>query len=106
MVSNMLINPGETKDVTLVLTRNITGENVGTARNTAEIASTYNELGLKDINAKAGNKLYGEKSSTDTIIVMSANKEILTITGITIGILAVIALAVYEIKIHIIYKTI
>lgn len=99
-LANTLINPGETKEVTLVLSKKITGENLGTIRNTAEIAESYNEYSIKDINSTAGNKQDGENdmSSADAIIGMSTGREIIKVTGISIGLLALIALAVFSMK--------
>ena len=54
-LANTIINPGETKELKLVLTRQMTNENTGIVRNTAEIASSYNELGIEDINSKSSN---------------------------------------------------
>lgn len=105
-LSNVLINPGETKEIPLVLTKSMTSESTGTVRNTAEIYEDYNQYGLKDVNSKAGNKQDGENdmSSADTIIGINTGKEVAAITGITVGILAIVALAVYEIKKHVINK--
>ncbi len=105
-LANTLLQPGETKEIKLVLSRKMTGENTGAIRNTAEILTSYNELGLSDIDSNAGNKKDGEDdtSSADVIIAMGTGKEIASITGIALGILAIIAIAVYEIKKHIINK--
>lgn len=99
-LANTIINPGETKELILVLSKKITGENLGTIRNTAEIAESYNEYSIKDINSEAGNKQDGENdmSSADAIIGMSTGREIMKVTGISIGLLALIALAVFAIK--------
>lgn len=99
-LANTLIKPGETKELTLVLSKKITGENLGTVRNTAEIAESYNEYSIKDINSTAGNKQDGENdmSSADAIIGMSTGREIVKVTGISIGLLALIALAVFSMK--------
>ena len=43
-------------------------------------------------------------SSTDAVILMNAGREMATISGITVGILALTALAIYEIQKHIINK--
>ena len=105
-LANTLIKPGETKEITLVLTKKMTGENVGTYRNTAEIAQSYNEQGFEDADSTPGNKVDGEDdiSSADAIILMNTGREALSITGITLGSLAVVALAIYEIRKHVIYK--
>ena len=105
-LANTVINPGETKEVILILMRRMTGENTGIVRNTAEIKSSYTEYGVEDIDSKAGNEQVGEDdmSSTDAVILMNAGREMATISGITVGILALTALAIYEIQKHIINK--
>ncbi len=105
-LANTLINPGETAVLTLVLSRKMSGENTGTVRNTAEIAMYYNEYGLEDIDANAGNTqdAVDDKSSADVVIGMATGKEIASFTGITIGILAILGIAIYEVKKHIINK--
>lgn len=105
-LANTIINPGETKEITLVLTKKVNGQNIGLFRNTAEIASEYNEQGFDDVNSVAGNKADGENdmSSADTFILISTGKEILSITGITVGILSIITLGVILVKKHVINK--
>lgn len=105
-LANTIINPGETKEITLVLTKKINGQNVGLFRNTAEIASAYNEQGIEDVNSVAGNKKDGENdiSSADTFVLISTGKEILSIAGITLGVLAIVAFGVVMVKKHVINK--
>ena len=99
-LSSTKINPGETKDITLVLTKKLTADNTGIERNVAEIYETYNEYGIVDTRATSGNRKDGEEdmASSDAAILVSTGKETASITGIAIGILAIISLAVYEIK--------
>ncbi len=104
-LSNTLIQPGETKEVKLVLSRKMSGENTGTVRNSAEILISYNEYGLVDRDVGAGKVDSTEdKSAADVVIGMATGREVASYTGITLGVLAIIALAVYEIKKHIINK--
>ena len=105
-LSNTIINPGETKEIRLVLTRKMSDDQLGTIRNTAEIASSYNEYGLEDIDSIAGNKKTGEDdmSSADTIIGTATGKTTIAILGITLGILSVVATAVYVTKKYVINK--
>lgn len=105
-LANTLINPGETKEVTLVLNKKITGENVGNIRNVVEIAEDYNELGLEDINSTVDNKKDGENdiSSADTIILMNAGKVKTAIFGITLGIVVIVAYVVFKLKKDVIDK--
>ena len=105
-LANTLIEPGETKEVTLILNKKITGENVGNIRNVAEIAEDYNELGLEDINSTVENKKDGENdtSSANTIILMNAGKVKTAIFGIALGIIAVVAYIVFKVKKDVIDK--
>ena len=105
-LANTIINPGETKTVKLVLTRKMTGENVGMVHNVAEIFKDYNEYGLSDGNSTPGNKKDGENdmSYADTLLAMSTGREVASFIGITLGVLAIVVLAVYLIKKYIITK--
>ena len=105
-LANTLIEPGETKEVTLILNKKITGENVGNIRNVAEIAEDYNELGLEDINSTVENKQDGENdmSSANTIILMNAGKVKTAIFGIALGIMTVVAYIVFKVKKDVIDK--
>lgn len=105
-LANTLLQPGESKTVTLVLSRKMTGENTGTVRNIAEINSAYNEYGKEDVDSTPGNNKDGEDDKTyaDTIITMGTGREVASFIGITIGVLAIIATAVFLIKKYIIGK--
>ena len=105
-LANTIINPGETKEIRLVLSRKMSGDNTGTVRNTAEILTSYNEYGIedRDVQLERNEKRTGDKSAADLVIGMATGKEVASFTGITLGILSVIAIAVYEIKKHVINK--
>lgn len=105
-LANTIINPGESKTITLVLSRKMTGENTGTVRNVAEISKDYNEYGKADIDSVAGNNQDNEddKSYADVIIAMGTGKEVASFIGITIGVLAIVGTAVILIKKYIIRR--
>ncbi|MBR3162585.1 MAG: DUF11 domain-containing protein [Clostridia bacterium] len=69
-LTNTKLEAGETKTVTLTLTKTMTEENTGLVNNKAEIAESYNEAGIKDLDSTAGNKTQGEDDmgSADVII--------------------------------------
>lgn len=69
ILGNDIINPGESKIVTLTLTKTL-GENNIVSRNNAEIKEAYNDLGLADINSTPGNNVDEEndKGTADVII--------------------------------------
>ncbi len=101
-LANTIINPGETKEIKIVLSRKMSSENTGTVRNSAEIVTAYNEYGISDIDAKSAQTK--DKSSADAVIGAATGKEAASITGIALGILSIIAIAIYEIKKHVISK--
>lgn len=98
-LANTIINPGESKDVTLTLTKKMTEDNLGTYHNEAEIYESYNDLGIKDIDSTSGNKLANEDdiSSADVVITVKTG-EVLLFVGLTITILTTLGIATYFIK--------
>ena len=105
-LANTLIEPGESKTITLTLTRRMTGENTGTVVNTAEITKDYNEYGITDGDSTPGNKKDGEDdiSTATTLLAMNTGKEIASFIGITLGVVVIIGLAVFIIKKYIIKR--
>ena len=103
-LANTLIQPGETKTITLVLTRRMTGENTGTVVNTAEISQIYNEYGLEDGDSVPGNRQDGEDdiATATTLIAMGTGREVASFIGITLGVIAIVGLAVFLIKKYVI----
>lgn len=69
-LENQPIKAGETKELTLILTKSMNENNVGRMGNVAEIAEDYNELGMKDINSTPNNRVNGENdmATADAII--------------------------------------
>lgn len=95
-LSNTKINPGESKEITLVLTKKMTESGNGIVNNTAEILESYNDYGIADIDSTAGNKLQGEDdmSSADTIIGLKTGREVMYIT-LTITVIITIGIGAY-----------
>ena len=98
-LANTLINPGESKEVTLILTKKMTKENLGLYHNTAEIYEAYNDLGIQDIDSTPGNNKAGEDdiSSADVLITLKTGKTI-TFFGLSITIIGTIAVGAYFVK--------
>ena len=101
------INPGESKDVKLTVIKQMKENNTGLVNNTAEILSSYNELGLTDINSTEGNKVKGENdmSSADVIISIKTGQVITTIV-LVITTIIMLGVALYVIRKIIINKEI
>ena len=69
-IANDVLAPGESRELTLTLTKAMTENNVGLINNTAEIDEAYNELGLADSNSTPGNRTNGENDmgSADVLL--------------------------------------
>ena len=98
-LANTLLQPGETKELTLILTKKMTENNLGLINNNAEIFESYNDLGLEDCDSTIANKATNEDdySSADVLITVKTGEEILFI-GISVGIIAVITVSAIIIK--------
>ena len=89
-LSKTKIEPGETKEITLVLTKTMTESNTGLINNRAEIESAYNTLGIQDIDSTPNNqeKSEDDMSSADLIIGVKTGAAIslviLTLTTIIV----------------------
>ena len=77
--ANDVINPGEERELKLVVTKPMTSENTGVVNNRAEIADAYNEYGIADINSTPNNNMTGENDlgSADVIIGVSTGGTII-----------------------------
>ena len=98
-LANTLINPGETKEVTLVLTKKMTNENTGTINNVAEIYEASNDYGIKDIDSTEANKVQGEDdySLADVVIGVKTGEVYVYIT-ITLISITMLGIGIYFIN--------
>lgn len=98
-LSGKVIKPGETVEVSLILTKTMTNENVGISNNTAEIAESSNDQGIPDADSTPGNKNQDEDDfgKADIIIAIKTGG-IIFYTFIVIAVLGVFALGAYEIN--------
>lgn len=92
-LANEPIAVGESKIVTLTLTKSLTGDNIGAFNNTAEIAEDYNTLGFSDSNSTPANKTQGENDmgSADVIISVRTGGAIIYIS-IIIGAILILGI--------------
>ena len=98
-LANDEIAPNEERSVTLILTKTMSDSQTGTYTNTAELAETYNNRGVTDINSTAGNRQQGENdmSSADLIISISTG-EVVMYVGLTLSLITIMAVGIYFIK--------
>ena len=98
-LANEKLEPGESKEVKLTVIKQMKENNTGLVNNTAEIAESYNELGLKDKNSTEGNKVKGENDmgSADLIISIRTGQVVTTVL-LVISSIIILGVAVYFIK--------
>ena len=83
------LQKGETREIKLVLTKQMTEENTGIVNNIAEIYEDYNIYGISDKNSTPGNKVQNENdmSSADTMLTVKTGEVFIHISVIITSIL-------------------
>lgn len=100
-----VVNPGETKEVKLILTKKMTNKNTGLVNNSAEIYESYNEYALEDINSLEGNNKEKENDySVADIIISVKTGKVAAFIGITIALISILSVGIYLINIKIIKR--
>ena len=86
-IANDKIEPGDSRTLTLTLTKKMNEENLGLVNNRAEIVEAYNDLGLSDINSTPGNQDKNENdySSADIILSIKTGKAVYVSIGLIIA---------------------
>lgn len=92
-LANEVIKAGETREITLIVTKTMTENNTGRINNTAEIVEDYNELGIIDTNSIPGNKDIEENDLGSADVILTIRTGGTTIIA-TILIIVVILVAV------------
>ena len=105
-LANEKINPGETKEVTLIVSMKVTEDLIGTFSNTAEIYESYNEFGLQDIDSTAGNGINAEDdmSTADVVVAVVTGNAVIIYTIVALVVIALIGFGIYEIRKHVLIK--
>lgn len=103
-LANQKIAPGESKEIKLIVTKQMTESNTGLIPNTAEIVESYNELGLQDVDSTAGNKVKGEDDmGTAEVILSIKTGEVVTTISLIITTVAILLAGSYLIARKIIH---
>ena len=99
-LANTIINPGESKEVTLILTKNMNGdEDFGLINNSAEIYETSNDYGALDVDSTPGNKATNEDDySTANVLTSVKTGDIVIYTTLIVTIIAIVGVGIYMIK--------
>ena len=103
-LENTKIEPGESKEVTLIVSHNIS--KVEILNNSAEIYEAYNEQGLNDIDSTPGNKVETEDdmSKADVVLSLVTGGTTIMIITLVLGVTVLLAFGVYEIKRRVLKK--
>lgn len=98
-LKDILIQPGETKTLKVILSRNMTENNTDTVNNRAEIAKSHNQDLMEDTDSTAGNKANGEDDigSADVIIGVATGTEVIYVTLAIISMI-ILGTGIYFIK--------
>ncbi len=91
-LANEIIQPGETKTVTLTLSKSMTEDSTGLIPNTAEIVEDYNDLEIPDSNSTPGNRAKGENDLGSAEVLLSIRTG--GVLYITLGVIIVTILGV------------
>lgn len=98
-LANTLIHPGESKEVTLILTKNMTKESFDLITNTAEIYEASNDYGIEDMDSIPGNKTTNEDDISIANVLPSVKTgETVIYTLLTITVIAILGVGIFLIK--------
>lgn len=88
-LADVELKPGETREIKLVLTKQMTEENTGLVNNITEIAEDYNIYGVSDTNSTPMNKAQGENDMgvADAIITVKTGEVFIYISVIITSII-------------------
>lgn len=88
LINNSLVNkkltPGESAELTLVLTKKMTANAIGEYKNMAEITEISNEQNIADCDSTPGNRLSGEDDYSEATLIISISTGGIVFIGIAI----------------------
>lgn len=98
-LANTIINPGESKELRLILTKSMTQESFGLITNKAEINEATNDYGLADVDSTPGNQSTNEDdySIANVLTGVKTGEAVVYIT-LAITIATIIGVGTYIIK--------
>lgn len=98
-LKNTIINAGETKTLTLVLTKKMTKDTTGTSINIAEIKESGNDYAIEDKDSTAGNKKDGEDDMSSAQLIISVKTgTTMAYIGLSIMLIITLGAGLYFIK--------
>lgn len=94
-----LLEPGQTEELKIVLTKNMNNNNTGTVTNIAEIYEASNDKNAEDINSIPGDKIEGQNdmSKVEVIIAVKTGKIALYII-LTLIVLTILGFGINKVR--------
>ena len=89
-LSNTKLNPGESSEMVLTLTKTMTANTTGQYKNIAEIGELVNSFGVNDDDSTPGNKRESEDDYSEATIIISISTGEIVFVGITITFIAIL----------------
>lgn len=98
-LANTIINPGESRELSLILTKSMTQESFGLITNKAEIYEATNDYGLADVDSVPGNQSTNEDdySIANVLTGVKTGEAVIYIT-LAITIVTIIGVGTYIIR--------
>ena len=98
-LANTIINPGESRELSLILTKSMTQESFGLITNKAEIYEATNDYGLADVDSTPGNQSTNEDdySIANVLTGVKTGEAVVYIT-LAITIITIIGVGTYIIR--------
>lgn len=100
LLEGVVLEPGESAEVEILLTWVNSESNMGVMTNTAEISEDYNEYGVHDIDSTPNNKVWGEDDIDDAPVMITVKTGSDAVRYVTLGLtfMGIITLGAVEIK--------
>lgn len=92
-LANEKINPGETKELKLILSKKLNGDEIGITITKAEILNTYNENGVAEIKAMSGSLEIKENNLANANIVITKKNHTKVIILVLMSVLIIMIIA-------------
>lgn len=94
-----LLEPGETEELTIVFTKEMTRDNTGIIKNTMEIYEASNEKNIEDINSIPGDKLEEQNDmSTVKVLVVTSTGTVVLYMTLALTVLTIIGFGFYKVR--------
>lgn len=98
-LANEKLEPGETKEISLILTKTMTASNTGLVNNIAELSEVQNDAGMQDKDSTTANKnLKEDDIGSANIIISVSTGMVVSYILITLSLIVIIAVGAYLIN--------